>query len=117
MHLHVLLGCLPGHVTGEQFQWPVVPVRWFSRPLWHGGVGEAEGLELLVEGEQKEPGGRGAEGAETQNSVLMEEGLLPEMAQMSSADHECYPWREEGSPGFAELPQGSQAKLRAQQGG
>lgn len=46
--------------------------------------------------------------------VLVEEGLLPDMAQISSADRECYApaWREEGSPGFAELPQGSQARLR-----
>lgn len=27
MGLHLLLGRLPGQMTGEQFQWPVVPVR------------------------------------------------------------------------------------------
>lgn len=27
MRLQLLLGCSPGQITGEQFQWPVVPAR------------------------------------------------------------------------------------------
>lgn len=27
MRLHLLLGCSPGQITGEQFQWPMVPAR------------------------------------------------------------------------------------------
>lgn len=76
-------------------------------------MGEAEGPELLDEGNRESLEVEVQKGWR-RDLVLVEEGLLPEMAQISSADREfCAPaWREEGSPGFAELPQSSQARLR-----